>query len=372
MATPKDPLWERKPHTAAKHDLLRRYLQAWAPILLTKFPRVTYAEGFAGPGEYWGGEPGSPVIALNVFLGFRQHIDAGTHLAMVLLDEDQRRVAHLRGQLDRTLSAHGQPKPSNLCIVAEPGRCGERLEQELAKTGAFGKPILAILDSWGGPDVPFSLLKRIAQNRNSEVLVTFGPTFLTRFGEQSQHRQSGDEAFGGAGWQGVFEQPPHLKKKFLVDCYRESLRKAGFAYSLSFELIDDTGFALFLTFGTNSPRGLEKMKESLWKVDPIAGLQFRDPRGGQDQMLLDLEPDRGKSFLGRLLVERLGDEQMCINDLRDYALFETVYRPEHVISAVRSLVTEGTLETVPFGKRVTRDTVVRRSRRRQDAPATLF
>ncbi len=37
MAVPTDVLWERDPHTAAKHTLLRRYLSAWFPIMAKQF-----------------------------------------------------------------------------------------------------------------------------------------------------------------------------------------------------------------------------------------------------------------------------------------------------------------------------------------------
>ncbi|MFE3414100.1 three-Cys-motif partner protein TcmP [Streptomyces mirabilis] len=67
MTVPKDAVWERDPHTAAKHDLLKRYLEAWAPILLSRNDVITYAEGFAGAGVYKQGEPGSPVVAYEVF-----------------------------------------------------------------------------------------------------------------------------------------------------------------------------------------------------------------------------------------------------------------------------------------------------------------
>ena len=33
MVAPKTTIWKLDPHTSAKHAILRRYLQAWAPIL---------------------------------------------------------------------------------------------------------------------------------------------------------------------------------------------------------------------------------------------------------------------------------------------------------------------------------------------------
>ena len=54
-----------KPHTRGKHLVLRRYLDAWFPIMASSNRRVLFVDGFAGPGEYKGGEEGSPLIALR-------------------------------------------------------------------------------------------------------------------------------------------------------------------------------------------------------------------------------------------------------------------------------------------------------------------
>jgi len=76
----------------AKHAILRRYLDAWFPILTQqasslarKFKNasnreVLFIDGFAGPGEYANGEEGSPVIALKAALdhriSFPEHVPA--------------------------------------------------------------------------------------------------------------------------------------------------------------------------------------------------------------------------------------------------------------------------------------------------------
>lgn len=360
MATPSTVVWDRDPHTAAKHDLLRRYLEVWTPILLSRFPRVTYAEGFAGPGVYTKGEPGSPVIALDVFLRHRAVLDEGKKLAMVFVEEDKRRVKRLDQELDQALTQHSRPKPANLRICTQQGDCAQILGESLAQTGAFGQPIFAVLDSYGGPDVPFDLLKAIAANTASEVLVTFGPPFLTRFGKVSQHQQAGDRAFGGTHWQGVTQQAPGDKSAFLVNAYRQTLRMAGFEHSLTFEMVDEGGHPLFLIFGTNGERGLEKMKEVLWKVDPLGGVRYRDPHDPA-QALLELVAEPDKAALARMLLVEIGDRRTDVETLRRFALLETIYRPEHVISTVRRLIKDKALETVPAHKGVTRTTVVQKT-----------
>ena len=60
MAAPKQTIWKLEPHTRAKHEILKRYLQAWIILSQGRFPEILYIDGFAGPGEYEGGKPDLP------------------------------------------------------------------------------------------------------------------------------------------------------------------------------------------------------------------------------------------------------------------------------------------------------------------------
>jgi hypothetical protein len=72
-----DPiLWNLEPHTAAKHRVLRSYLDGWIAamgqqalrVATAERPRLLFVDGFAGPGRYATGEPGSPLIMLEALL----------------------------------------------------------------------------------------------------------------------------------------------------------------------------------------------------------------------------------------------------------------------------------------------------------------
>src|SRR5688572_18089678 len=94
MAAPKTTTWRLEPHTRAKHEILRRYLQAWTPILSKSgSPRILYIDGFAGPGRYAGGEDGSPVIALQAALRHRERIHS--EICFLFIEEDRERAAML-------------------------------------------------------------------------------------------------------------------------------------------------------------------------------------------------------------------------------------------------------------------------------------
>ncbi|MER5736970.1 three-Cys-motif partner protein TcmP [Streptomyces sp. NPDC002262] len=356
MAVPKTVLWDRDPHTAAKHNLLRKYLEPWAPILLSRHATITYAEGFSGPGVYSQGEPGSPVVALEAFAKALQHRSG--RIRMVLVEGDERRESELRSQLDKAREHHSADVSRRLRVNTHYGECHPTLLEQLRLQGSLGKPLFVLLDSYGGPDIPFSLLQELGKHRSTEVMVTFQPAFLTRFGEANEnHRRAGDAAFGGTEWHAVFDQPSNEKFTFLRDQYRESLRRAGFTHTLFFEMVDEGNHVLYLIFGTRHERGLEKMKEAMWSVDRDHGVRYRDPKDSEQQQLaLELEPHTGP--LRRILLEHIAaaPKGLTVAELKAFTLLETVYKPSQVTKLITDMRDAKAVTTTP--RRVTAETVV--------------
>lgn len=344
--------WEILEHTAAKHDIYRRYLERWFPILLggtNAYRSATYAEGFAGPGVYKGSEPGSPIIAIKAFID--KVSKPSTLIKFVFIDDDKRCTDMLREQLKIRFPQRPRATDSMWLDIVE-GKCEDKLEKYLDDRQAWGQPILAVLDSWGNAPISYSLLKRLANNPATEVIVTFGPQSFVRF--VSTLSGKADEVFGGdTRWREVSNLANgEAKKQHLLDCYRRSLKSAGFKHLLDFELVDRRGEVLYLVFGTNHPRGVEKMKDTLWEVDPVGGVGFRDPRDEQHEALFDVnEPQLAP--LGRLLIPKISEAGMRgirVQDLRLFALHETIFRPQHVIRALEPLRDTGRIETKPPGR----------------------
>lgn len=119
-------------------------------------------------------------------------------------------------------------------------------------------PAGRVCDQVSGLTAPGHMCRSVAQLPSSEVLVTFGTSFLTRFGKVDVHQASGDEAFGGTAWRRVHHLSASEKKPFLVSTYRDSLKTAGFRYVVSFEMYDEQGNDLHLVFGTRSHRALKR------------------------------------------------------------------------------------------------------------------
>lgn len=354
--------WPIQPHTAAKHRIYREYLDRWFPILLNKrngYSSATYAEGFVGPGVYSGDEPGSPIHAIAALNDAKDIASSNKQTRFLFIDDDPRCIERLRGELTRRFPQ--RPRPEQLMPVQiTEGTCADKMESELEQLSAWGEPILAVLDSWGNAPVPHKLIRRLAENPSSEVIVTFLPEhfvrFVTTYGPQI------DDVFGGSPeWRKVNDLASGpAKRRFLLDQYRRMLVQTGFRYVLDFEMVDTSGTELYLVFATTSRRGLQKMKESVWLVDQSFGIRFRDPRDEQDQALFLLDEPETAPLQRLILAElhrRAGTAR--VEDLRQFALFETVYREEHVIPALRELRNHGTIDVVGVGNAITRSTFVK-------------
>ncbi|WP_280494142.1 three-Cys-motif partner protein TcmP [Nocardia farcinica] len=352
-----DVPWPRAEHTAAKHNIYDRYLRRWFPIILSQngWDTATYAEGFAGPGVYTDGSDGSPIIAIRAFV---EEVSNRSKTAQFLfIDDDQRCVDMLKDQLKRAFPQRPRP-PDEMPVVRTKGKCNEKLEAELDRIGAWDGPILAVLDSWGNAPVPYRFLQRLAENKGSEVIITFKPQHFVRF--VTDMGEEADDVFGGASdWRQAADLESGDKRRFILTCYRQALKEAGFKFLLDFELVDRRGDVLYLVFGTNHQLGLQKMKDCLWEVDRAFGVGFRDPRDTQSEALFELtEPQLGP--LTRLLLEQIGRvPKIRVEDLRTFTLFNTVFRKEHVIRALKPLLNSGAIEIEGGGRQLMLSSFVR-------------
>src|SRR5688572_17162372 len=135
MPTPTATLWERDPHTAAKHQMLGAYLQAWFPIIASSFGSagLTYVDAFAGPGQYTGGEVGSPLIVL--MQARRPDVSGhGCPIRMLFIEARKDRFEHLCALINARYPPSSRPPQWRLRPVL--GRCEELLVPALAEIGA--------------------------------------------------------------------------------------------------------------------------------------------------------------------------------------------------------------------------------------------
>ena len=81
----------------------------------------------------------------------------------------------------------------------------------------------------------------------------------------------------------------------------------------------------------------------MWEVDTVSGVGYRYSRDpGQETLAIEIEPQT--AALERLLVDQLAslpDHRATVNELRRFALYETVFKESQAMTAVRALVSGG-------------------------------
>ena len=335
MAVPESTVWDRDPHTEAKHRVLQGYFDAWYPIMLNTFPRLTVLEGYAGPGVYTKGEDGSPVIAIRALVERPELLGRRCAVRFVFIEEREDRLQ----KLQEVVNCEFPRLPPGVRVDYHHESCERVWETALDQADAWGMPIFANLDPFG-PGVPYPLVKRLGANRSSEALVTFMSDWLRRFWSLEE-LDDGDVQFGSRDWRTVGSlEDPQEKELFLVEEYRKTLDRAGLGLSAPFRLADEGGHSLYLIFGTGHRRGLERMKDSMWRTDPVTGVEFRDPRDPNQGVLDFGKPKPDLSPLIRMLTNELrrSPEGRTVEELKDFALFSTAFRPPHVTMAVQQMI----------------------------------
>ncbi len=149
--------WELPPHTKIKHEILKRYLDAWLPILGSWAGRIVFIDGFAGPGRYSGGEPGSPVIALQALLNhpYFEQPRAGREVVFIFIEQDAERKESLQQEIDSI------PRPAWVKAEVREGQFVDHMTEILDAVEADKKklaPTFAFIDPFGFKGLPMTLV----------------------------------------------------------------------------------------------------------------------------------------------------------------------------------------------------------------------
>ncbi len=350
MAEPKSVVWPLDEHSRGKHLVLKHYLGAWFPIIGSKFPRLLFIDGFAGPGEYEGGEPGSPVVALDTYLEHR-HRHQVREAVFVFIERREDRARHLESLIE----TRKDRIPNNCKWYVEVGSFDARMTRALDELEAAGRamaPAFVMIDPFGVSDTPMEVIGRILSNPQAEVYVSFMAEFIDRFAATEEFAPHLTALFGTNDWREGLELAGEDRRTFLYQLYERQMRTAGAKHVVRFELFQGNRLVYAIFFGTKNILGANRMKEAIWKVDPFGGFQFRGARGGQGTLELQTADFRPlidalqREFRGRGWIPIKQVEDFVASDRTDY--YTTQLRKR----ALNPLEDAGALQVkVPDGRR---------------------
>ena len=293
MSPPRSTTWDPPDHTRrGKHTVLREYLKAWFPIMAFPNRRLVFVDGFAGPGEYPGGEPGSPVIAMETYRrgypAFAKKF-AGGEMVFLFVEREPDRVAHLREVVEKTRS---NPLPGHVRIEVEAADFESAMRAVLGslKPGMDLAPAFVMVDPFGVKGFPMELLGRLLQRGKVELYISFMYEWIDRFKSTDEFGPLLTPLYGTDEWRKALDLKGDAKRDFLLGLYERQLRAVGAKHVLRFDLYRNGRNVYALFFATKHPKGADVMKGAMWKVAPFGDFAFHGRRDAQRTLGM-LEPD---------------------------------------------------------------------------------
>lgn len=323
--------WVLQEHSQVKHDLLRKYLIAWARIVGRSFPTVVFIDGFAGRGQYEDGEPGSPLIALQVAEEAKlKHMDAH------FIEQDPENAADLRRVV--ALETAGG-KRFHACVHEGPFE--EKAPVIVASIGPR-VPCFVFIDPWGFKGVPFDLVKSIMQRPYAEIFLTFMSRDMGRFLTSKSHERRLDEIMGTSSWRNLVAQGLRREnlQAALAALYRRQLHESArvkytWAYRVSMPTQRRTVY--YLVYATNHYLGLEIMKNVMYTKGGLSYTYWGPEelvRQGQ-MSLFDVEENE-PAWLGRALHQRFAGKSLSYYEIKERT-WESRYVDKHYRAAIKWL-----------------------------------
>ena len=329
-------LWNLEPHTAAKHRVLRAYIDAWIPVMAqqallarqfsTERPRLLFVDGFAGPGRYTGGEPGSPLIMVDALLSHSAlgRFD-GVDFLFLFIEHDERRVEHLK----REVGALGE-LPRNVSVSIEHGEFEQTFGSLLDEATGSGQtlvPTFAFIDPFGYSTASMSLAGRLLDFPRCEVLFFLPLSFVHRFVGREGQEKALNSLFGCEDWRGAINLEGAARRAYLLGLFEAKLgENSAVKHVRSFQLRTQDGEDYRLVFGLGHRKGLEIAKDAMWKVDPVSGTSYRaTTESGQEVLFAPGDLVDTKPLLAELR-SRFGGEWFTIEQAVECAVLDTPFR----------------------------------------------
>jgi three-Cys-motif partner protein len=275
--------WPREDHTKAKHELLLAFFNKWVSIHSSYFAGqadgglVRIYDGFAGPGIYAGGEPGSPLIIMRALCTNANLFRAWANVRYDLhfVEKNRARAAMLQGKLEafeQAMRDRGPGWSENVNWSVTCGRYEENVPQPVREPSA----LFLFLDPFGYSHAPMELTQDLVQQPKSDTLIFLPLSFVNRFKDREGQEVALDRFFGTPKWRQIPNGRERPRR--LLALFEAQLEEAGLDYVGAFKLRPDASNEYFIVGGTSHPKGWASIKEGFWAVDPVNGTEYQAPR----------------------------------------------------------------------------------------------
>jgi len=297
--------------------------------------QLNYIDAFSGPGIYEGGEPGSPIVALRTLVEHASFPSwGGVKFLFYFVEVDPERMASLQRQVAALWETGPTGQPTNVVVTYREKSFFELVEELkpiASKSNRSLPPTFAFVDPFGFSGLPLSDLCRILSAGSCEVLFNFMFDSVNRFVGWRDDKNQDNFAL-------LFDGDAHLDLKgknseereiFLHELISNLIKESGnFEFVRKFQMERDSARTLYsLFFATRHTKGLQVMKEAMWRIDPTNGERFSD-RLVNNPSLFDGTPNY-EELKSALLIKFQG-QTTTIDAVEEFTLVDTRFLPKHL------------------------------------------
>jgi three-Cys-motif partner protein len=257
-----DEKWTYPEHTAAKHEILRRYLGAWLSILGRgkrgfRHSQLVLLDGFAGRGRYLEGQAGSPAI---MFERAKQVAEDGLVEKVLIRCSEPNKInfGHLKDVSDALVHPKVKVHATQETFEDVAARFVTWVAGETAPP-----PTFVMVDPYGVHGVRLETLRRLLSFDRVEVLLTFMVREPSRFLKEANYEEPLTALFGGDSWKAcehADDRPECLMRRF-----REVVTPTVARYATPFKVYEDQRKVplYYLVHLTNNDLGMREMTEAM-------------------------------------------------------------------------------------------------------------
>jgi len=347
-------VWDADPHTIAKIEILKAYLNAWFRILgmSRRGEKILYVDGFAGPGRYRNHNEGSPLAAIRAAEKTIQNLGtkfvaAELHCAFIESHAQRFKV------LSETVEPfNGKPRIGITRKHCEFVRGIEEIRKDVPEPFRGDGPLFVFADPFGSTEIPFSTFAKCMEGETAELLINLDADGIGRiFAAENKNRDAQlTELFGSECWREELTAVGDLKKLSvqILDLYKKRLRMLpGVKFVWSFAMRGSKDAINYhLVFATKHPLGMEKMKEAMKRIDKSGSYSFSDAHVEQQVLFRD---DNAAAYADALFQEYNG-RTISWEDAHVFALNETPFiNPKSMLAVLekRELLRVETYDNQP-------------------------
>ena len=276
-----------------KHELIRKYLNGWLPILGLQSGRIVYIDAYAGRGRYRQDELGSPLVALNTFLdhNFRDRILERCEVVFWFIENDEKNYESLTQEISQI-----GPLPSNITVDSQFGDCITILRDLIESLNSEGNqlaPAFIFVDPYGFK-IPGNILRELMKFPKVELFVNVMWRYLY-MALANKVKETGmidtlNMIFDGSAWQTEITAKDFEKKAEQTIGIFKKMIQAKWATSAAM-LGENNMTKYMLVHYTNHNKGRDLMKRCFWNVFPDGDFRARQMDNPDQQLLFSKAPD---------------------------------------------------------------------------------